>query len=129
MAQVLIVSGAYSAAADACRDGISRCERYGGRVAAARFRLLLGRACEQMRDNQAAAESFLAAAEVFRDCGLDIEEITARSMLAASASSAADNIEATAHAGEVRQILARRGVADADAKAFAARDACVLGAG
>ena len=92
MAQVLIVSGAHPAAADACRDGISLCERYGSDVAAARFMLLLGRANQCIGDRQAAANSFLAAAEVFRDCGLGIEEVTARRMLAAYADSAEDRV-------------------------------------
>lgn len=105
MAQVLIVSGAHSAAADACRDGINLCERFGSDVGAARFRLLLGRAYQCMGEGQEAAKGFLAAAEVFRDCGLGIEEVTARSMLAACATSAGDRVESAAQAREVRQIL------------------------
>jgi DNA-binding SARP family transcriptional activator len=128
LAQALIVSGAYSEAADACTDGIGLCERYGSRIAAARFRLLLGRAHQCLREHEAAAESFLAAAEVFRDLGLGIEEITARSMLAACLGSAGDPVEAAEHVSEVSQILARKGVAEAEAKAWAARDACVLAA-
>ena len=129
MAQVFIICGSYCEAADACRHGTSLCERYGGEVAAARFRLLLGRANQCMGDGQAAAKCFIEAAEVFRDRGLHIEEITAHGMLAASASSTADRVEAAAQVHEVRQILAQLGVADADARALAVRDACVPAAG
>ncbi len=129
MGQALIVSGAYAAAADACGSGIRLCERFGGQIAAARFRLLLGRAQQCLRDYESAGESFRVAAGVFREAGLGIEEITARSMLAACGGAAADDVETAGHVREVSQILVRKGVADAEAKAVAARDASRLIAG
>ncbi len=126
LAQVLLVSGAYSEAADACANGINLCEHHGSQIGAARFRMLLGRIYQCLPERQVAAENFLTAAEVFRDCGLGIEEITARSMLAACIDSADNPVEAAAHVSELSRILALRGVADAEARASAARDACLL---
>jgi DNA-binding SARP family transcriptional activator len=44
LAQALIISGQYAAAANACTDGIALAEGYGSDVAAARFMVLLDRA-------------------------------------------------------------------------------------
>ena len=107
MAQVLLLSGAYSAAADACSDGIVLCERVGSQIGVARFRLLLGRAYQCMRHGQAAAENLLKAGEVFADCGLATEETCARSLLAAGANSAADPPDAARHVRDVSKDLAR----------------------
>ncbi|HTA07222.1 MAG TPA: hypothetical protein VK836_01830, partial [Streptosporangiaceae bacterium] len=44
LAQALIISGQYTAAASACTDGITLAEGYGSEAAAARFVVLLDRA-------------------------------------------------------------------------------------
>ena len=71
-----------------------------------------------------AADSLRAAADSFKIAGLAIEEIMARSMLAASNEADGDRSGAAAQAREVSQILERAGVADAETKATAAVDAC-----
>ncbi len=117
MAQVLLMSGAYSAAADACSNGIDLCERMGSQVAVARFRLLLGRAYQCMRLGQEAAENFLAAARVFGDCDLVAEEISARSMLAACADANDERADTSVRARDVSRILAHVDEPETDAKA------------
>jgi DNA-binding SARP family transcriptional activator len=83
LAQALMISGQYEAAASACTDGIALAEGYGSDVAAARFMVLLGRTRQGDRDHKAAADSLHAAADTFRAAGLAIEEGMARSMVTA----------------------------------------------
>jgi hypothetical protein len=71
----------------------------GSQVAVARFRLLLGRACPKMRLGQEAAENFLAAARVISESDLVMEEISARSMLAACAAATGDRADALVVSG------------------------------
>jgi DNA-binding SARP family transcriptional activator len=108
LAQAFIVSGAYSEAAGACADGLSLSQRYGSQVAAARFRLLLGRASQCLRKYEVAAECFLAAAELFRDFSLGVEEIAARSLLAACAGSAGDQVDPERRPGQAGTRHGRR---------------------
>ena len=124
LAQALIISGQYAAAINACSDGIQLARGYGSDVTAARFMLLLGRARQCDGDHKVAADSLRAAADSFKIAGLAIEEILARSMLAACNEADRDRAGAAAQVREVSQILERAGVADAETKAAAAVDAC-----
>jgi DNA-binding SARP family transcriptional activator len=124
MAQALIISGRYSAASNVCSEGIKLAQEYGSDVTAARFMLLLGRARQCDGDRGMAAQALRAAAESFRTAGLAIEEVMARSMLAACKDADGDRADAAARVEEVRQILEHAGVADAGAKAAAALTAC-----
>jgi len=83
LAQALMISGQYEAAASACTDGIALAEGYGSDVAAARFMVLLGRTRQGDRDHKAAADSLHAAADTFRAADLTIEEGMARTMVTA----------------------------------------------
>jgi ATP/maltotriose-dependent transcriptional regulator MalT len=85
--------------------------------------LLLGRARQCERDGNAAA-SLRLAADMFKAAGQTMEEVMARSMLAACSTADGDRAGAAAQVREVREILERGGIAEADAKAAAARDAC-----
>jgi DNA-binding SARP family transcriptional activator len=133
LAQALIVSGQYAAAASACGDGIELAQGYGSDVAVARFLLLRGRACQCDGDWTAAAESLQSAAGMFREADLAIEELMARAMLAACRpgggdhAPAATQAQAAAQVREIVQILERRGVPDAEARAAAALHACEAG--
>jgi DNA-binding SARP family transcriptional activator len=124
LAQALIVAGQYPAAASMCAEGIALADGYASEVTAARFRLLLGRARQCAGDGTAAAESLRSAAETFKAAALVIEEVMARSMLAACSEADGDHGEAAAQLGEVSQVLERRGIVAAGAAAAAARDAC-----
>ncbi len=83
LAQALMISGQYDAAASACTDGIALAEGYGSDVAAARFMVLLGRTRQGDRHHKAAADRLHAAADTFRAAELAIEEGMARSMVTA----------------------------------------------
>jgi ATP/maltotriose-dependent transcriptional regulator MalT len=86
--------------------------------------LLLGRARQCERDSDAAAASLRVAADMFKAAGQTMEEVMARSMLAACSTADGDRAGAAAQVREVREILERSGVAEAGSKAAAARDAC-----
>ena len=124
LAQALIVGGQYAAAAGACSEGVELAREYGSDIAAARFMLLLGRARQCERDSDAAAASLRVAADMFKAAGQTMEEVMARSMLAACSTADGDRAGAAAQVREVREILERSGVAEAGSKAAAARDAC-----
>ena len=128
LAQALILSGQHAAAATICRDGVRLARGYGSEITAARFMLLVGRACQCDHDPKAAEDSLRTAAEIFGHAGLAVEEMTARSMLASCNKSCGDHRQAAAHVYEVTQILAHRGIGDAGLKAAAAQAACELAA-
>ena len=62
---------------------------------------------------------------MFRAASLAIEEVTARSLLAACRTADGDHGAAAVQAKEVTQILERRGIGDADARSAAALNACL----
>jgi DNA-binding SARP family transcriptional activator/tetratricopeptide (TPR) repeat protein len=124
LAQALVITGQYNAAASLCGEGIRLATGIGSEITAARFMLVLGRAHQRSGDLTSAADSFLEAADVFGKAGLVIEEVTARSMLAASSSSVGDRLRAATQVADVAQILAGRGISDAEVKAEAAQFAC-----
>jgi hypothetical protein len=127
LAQVLILSGGYDRAADVCLEGISLSSGYGGSVDAARFGLLLGRARQCGADNRAAAHALEPAANEFQKAGLVLDELTARSMLAACSWSAGDEVTAAAQSKLVSHLLATHGN-DTGKGAAAANEACSLAA-
>ena len=124
LAQVLILSGDYRRAIDVCEEGISLARGYGGTVDMARLALVAGRAHQCNRDYAAAAMSLRAAADVFRAADLIVDEVTARSMLAACCRSAGRGQSADTYMAEVSQVLARGGVTDAESVAAAAERTC-----
>jgi DNA-binding SARP family transcriptional activator len=124
LAQALVISGQYPAAVSACGDGIELAWQYGSGIAAARFLLLLGRARQCDGDRAAAAPSLRAAADAFSAAGLTIEEVTARSLLAACHTADGNRGAAWIQVKEVTEILERRGIADANARSVAAVNAC-----
>jgi DNA-binding SARP family transcriptional activator/tetratricopeptide (TPR) repeat protein len=126
LAQALILSGQHAAAASICRDGVRLARGYGSEITAARFMLMLGRACQCDHDPKAAEDTLRIAAEIFGHAGLVVEEMTARSMLASCNKSRGDNRQAAAHVHDVTQILGHRGIGDAGPKAAAAQAASEL---
>jgi hypothetical protein len=124
LAQALMLAGQYQAAADVCSDAVVIARGVGATVTAARLMLVLGRACQFAGNRALAHDSLHAAAEAFRAAGLVVEEVTARSMLASASGSAGDSGQESAQVREVSDILARRGIKDAAAKAAAAQAAC-----
>jgi ATP/maltotriose-dependent transcriptional regulator MalT len=124
LAQVLILSGDYCRAIDVCEEGISLARGYGGTVDIARLELVAGRARQCNLDYAEAAVSLSAAADVFRDADLTVDEVTARSMLAACCRSAGRGPSADTYVAEVSQVLARADVTDAESVAAAAEQTC-----
>jgi DNA-binding SARP family transcriptional activator len=124
LAQVLILSGDCRHAIDVCNEGIGLARGYGGTVDEARLELVAGRARQCNLDYVEATVSLRAAADVFRDADLTLDEVTARSMLAACCRSAGRGPSADAYVAEVSRVLARGGVADAESLAAAAEQAC-----
>jgi len=127
LAQVLILSGSHDRAADVCLEGITLSRGYGSAVDAARFGLLLGRARQCGADNRAAADALEPAANEFQKAGLVLDELTARSMLAACSWSAGDEVTAATQSELVSHLLARHGD-DTGNGAAAAHEACSLAA-
>jgi tetratricopeptide (TPR) repeat protein len=129
LAQVLILNGDYDQAANLCHDGIKLASAYGSAVDVARFGLVLGRARHCGLDHERAMDSLGVAADAFREAGLVLDEVTARSMLAACSTSAGHQQASAAQVEQVSEILARGGISGAPTRAAAARVACQLIAG
>ena len=123
-AQVLILAGDYYRAVEVCSEGVSLTRHYGGVVDAARLELIVGRAQQCSLDYAAAAVSLGSAADAFRDAGLILDEVTARSALAAVCRSAQDGSASDVQVTAVRRVLARNNVADAGLVAAAAEQLC-----
>ncbi len=126
LAQLLILSGDYHRAIRVCEEAGSLARGYGGAVDVARLELIAGRAQQRTRNNEAAAVSLSAAADAFRDAGLTLDEVTARSMLAACCRAARSRPAADEQAALVSQLLARRQVPDSPLLAAAAERASGL---
>jgi DNA-binding SARP family transcriptional activator len=126
LAQALLLSGEYYPAVQVCDEAIGLARGYGGLVDVARLELVAGRARQRSRSPKAAADSLSAAADVFRAAGLILDEVTARSMLAACRRSAQHTAAADAQAGLVSQVLAGNRVPDPGFLAAAAERACEL---
>lgn len=126
LAQALIISGDADRAADVCVDGLSLAREYGSPVDAARFGLTLGRARQCHADYEAAARALAPAAEVFQTAGLVLDELTARSMLAACGRSAGDKAAAAVQSDLVGQLLARHGSGDPRRRTAVADYVCAL---
>ena len=126
LAQVLIMSGDSDRATDVCLGGISLTREYGSPVDAARFGLVLGRARQCCTDYEAAIRALAPAADVFQKAGLVLDELTARSMLAACGWSAGDKATGAAQSELVSQLLARHGSRDAQRRSSVADYACAL---
>ncbi len=126
VAQVLVLAGQHAAAADTCRAGVRVARAYGSEITAARFLVVLGRACQRNEDWPGAKASLTEALSTFGTIGSPIEEVTACSLLAACSRSTGDQVEAAANADRLRLILAReRNSPDALAATLAA---CVAAA-
>jgi DNA-binding SARP family transcriptional activator len=123
-AQVLTLSGDYHGAIDACEEGISLARHYGGIIDVARLQLVASRARQCNLEYAEATVSLGAAAEAFRAAGLVLDEVTARAMLAACWRSARNGSASDAQVTEIRQLLARSKVADADSVAADAEQLC-----
>lgn len=128
LAQVLMLSGAPDRAADVCLEGMSLAGGYGGAVDVARFGLALGRARQCSADYEAAVAALEPAADVFQQAGLVLDELTARSMLAACGSAAGDKSAVAAHCELITHLLARYGTNDVGGSAAAGDYACALAA-
>ncbi len=126
LAQVLILRGDYRQAVGVCAEGITLAREYGGVVDEARLELIAARARQCNRDYATAAASLLAAADVFRDARLVLDEVTARSLAAACYRSARSQAMADGEVARVSQLLAHGRAADADWVAAAAERACRL---
>jgi tetratricopeptide (TPR) repeat protein len=126
LAQVLILRGDYRWAIDVCEEGIGLARGYGGTVDVARLELVAGRARQCNRDYAEATVSLRAAADVFRDADLMLDQVTAGSMLAACCRLAGRGPSADAYLAEVSGVLARGDVADAESVAAAAEQTCDL---
>jgi DNA-binding SARP family transcriptional activator len=126
LAQVLVLSGDYHGALSVCAEAISLARHYGGLVDVARLQLVAGRAQQCSLSHETAATSLAAAADAFRDAGLILDEVTARSMLAACGRSARNRLAADAQAARVSQLLASRLLPDPDRLAGAAERTCEL---
>jgi DNA-binding SARP family transcriptional activator len=123
-AQVHILGGDYHRAIEVCEEGISLARAYGGIVDAARFELIAGRARQCSLDYAAATASLEAAADAFRKAGLVLDEVTARSLLAACSRSAEAAPPWHARVTAISELLARNGVPDAVSAAVAAEQVC-----
>jgi DNA-binding SARP family transcriptional activator len=128
LAQALILSGDSDQAADVCREGISLASGYGSAVDVARFRLVLGRARQCSADNEAAVCALEPAASTFQLAGLVLDELTARSLLAACCLSVGDKEAAGAQSELVSRLLTRQGGSDALSSPAIADLACTLAA-
>jgi DNA-binding SARP family transcriptional activator len=126
LAQVLILSGDCDRAVDACLEGISLARGYRSAVDAARFELVLGRARQCSSDIEAAVRVLEPAANVFQQAGLVLDELTARSMLAACGCSAGDASTAARQAELVSHLLVRHAGSDARISASAVDYVCAL---
>ncbi len=124
LAQVLILKGAYHRAIDVCEEGISLARGYGGNVDVARLELVAGRARQCNLEYAEATVSLRAAADVFRDADLILDEVTARSMLAACCRLAWRGPSADAYVALVSRVLGRGDIADAESVATAAEQTC-----
>jgi DNA-binding SARP family transcriptional activator len=123
-AQVLILAGDYHRAVEVCTEGVSLTRHYGGAVDEARLELIIGRAQQCSLDYAAAAVSLGRAADAFRDAGLILDEVTARSTLAAVCRSAHHGSASDVQVTAVRRVLAHSDVADAGLVAAAAERLC-----
>jgi hypothetical protein len=123
-AQALVLAGDYRQAIEVCEEAISLARSYGGIVDVARLEIVAGRARQCSLDYAAAMVSLSAAADVFRDTGLMLDEVTARSMLAACFRSARNDPASDGQVTAVSHVLARNGVTDAESVAAAAERAC-----
>jgi DNA-binding SARP family transcriptional activator len=128
LAQVLILGGETERAADVCLEGISLAREYGSLIDVARFGVVLGRARQLSADNGAAVRALAPAVSVFQQAGLVVDELTARSMLAACSRSAGDEASAAAQSELVDQLIARHGSNDARSRTATADLACALAA-
>jgi DNA-binding SARP family transcriptional activator len=126
LAQVLIMSGDAERARDVCHEGISLARGYGSPVDAARFGLALGRAHQCSAEYDAAFRAVEPAARAFQTAGLVLDELTARSMLAACGRSAGDKAMAAEQSELVSQLLARNGKSDTRRRSAVADCACAL---
>lgn len=126
LAQVMILSGAYDQAAALCLAGISLARGYGSTVDVARFELVLGRTRQCCVEPEAAIPSLRTAADSFRDAGLVLDEVTARSMLATSFRSAGDETAAADQTELVSQLLTHIGQTDTKRRAAEVQHACEL---
>ena len=124
LAQVLILRGDYRHAIEVCDEGISLARGYGGTVDIARLELVAGRARQCNLEHPGATVSLRAAADVFRDADLIMDEVTARSMLAACCRSAGRGPSADTCVAEVSRVLARGDGADTESLAATAEQAC-----
>jgi len=127
-AQVLILSGAYAEAAGTCLEGISLARGYGSPVDVARFGLVLGRAQQCSGDSTAAVRALAPAAREFAKSGLVLDELAARSMLAACERSAGEEHAQAARSELISDLLARAGSTDTSGLAAAADYACAVAA-
>ncbi len=126
LAQSLMLTGDYHQAVAVCAEAMSLARGYGGIVDVARLELIVGRARQYTGSDEAAGVSLGAAADVFRDAGLVLDEVTARSILAACRRSAQRRTAADAQAGLVGEVLARRQLPEPGLLAAAAERACAL---
>jgi DNA-binding SARP family transcriptional activator len=123
-AQVLILSGDYHSAIEVCEEGICLARSYGGTVDVARLQLIAGRARQCSLEYAAAKVSLGAAADVFQNAGLIMDEVTARSMLAACYRSARDDSASDAQLTQISQVVARGHAAGDESAAAAAEQLC-----
>jgi hypothetical protein len=128
LAQALILSGDSDQAADVCGEGISVAGGYGSAVDVARFGLVLGRARQCGADYEAAVCALEPAATTFQLAGLVLDELTARSLLAACCFSVGDKAAARAQSELVSRLLTRRAGSDAADNPAIADFACTLAA-
>jgi DNA-binding SARP family transcriptional activator len=124
LAQVLILKGDHHRAIDVCDEGISLARDYGGVVDVARLDLVAGRAHQCNLDYAEAAARLGGAADIFRAAGLVLDEVTARSMLAACSESTQRGQSSDAHLAEVSAVLARSHGTHAESVAAAAIQTC-----
>lgn len=128
LAQVLILSGDTDRAADMCLEGIRLARGYGSAVDAARFELVLGRARQCSADYKEAVRILEPAANVFQQARLVLDELTARSMLAACGWSAGEETTAAGQSELVSHLLTRQAGSDAAARPSAVDSVCGLAA-
>jgi tetratricopeptide (TPR) repeat protein len=128
LAQALILTGDSDQAADVCREGISLAGGYGSAVDVARFGLVLGRARQCSADYEAAVFALEPAASTFQRAGLVLDELTARSLLAACWFSVGDTAAARAQSELVSRLLTRQTGGDALGSPSIGDFACSLAA-
>lgn len=126
LAQVLITSGDSDGAAAVCLEGMGLARGYGSPVDVARFGLALGRARQCSADYDAAMRALAPVVEVFHTAGLVLDELTARSMLAACGWSAGDKATAAAQSDLVKELLTRHGSNDVRRNAAVSDYVCAL---